>query len=131
MNRQVIREDAMERLQAAKWGFIIYRLNLDEERTTKLLPIFKAYETEKRNIVLAAAQQFKGNKDAMNDQQADAFMNTRLENAQKLLDLKEKYKPQFLTVLSPKELLMLQNAEQDFAMKVMLERQKRRAERSQ
>ena|ERR1700748_1763372 len=127
MRRQAIREQAMDRLLEAKWGFIIFRLNLTEERSNRLLPVYKAYEAEKRNIVLAKAQQLKGNKDAMDDQQAEVFINTRLENAQKLLDLKEKYKPQFLAILSPKELLQLQNAEQDFAMKVMMERQKRKA----
>jgi hypothetical protein len=129
-SNQAVREEMMNRLQEAKWGFIIYKLNLDEARSNKLLPVYKAYEAEKRAIVSTGAGQFRGNKENMDDEQAAAFMDTRLENAKKLLDLKEKYKPQFLAILSPKELLLLQNAEQDFAMKVMMERQKRRAERN-
>lgn len=129
--RQAIRENMLQKLEEAKWGFIIYRLNLNEERSNKLLPIFRAYEAEKRDIITSSAKQkIIGNKNDMDDEQAEAIMNAKLENAQKLLDLKEKYKPKFLTVLSPKELLTLQNAEQDFAMKVMMERQKRKAERN-
>lgn len=129
--RQAIRENMLQKLEEAKWGFIIYRLNLDEERSNKLLPVFKAYENDKRAIITASAKQRAiNNKAEMNDQEAEAIMNTKLENAQKMLDLKEKYKPKFLTILSPKELLTLQNAEQDFAVKVMMERQKRRAERN-
>jgi hypothetical protein len=129
MRRQAIRNEAIQRLEEAKWGFIIYRLNLSEEKSNRLLPIFKNYEAEKRDIILSRMHPFKENRDSMDDEQAEAFMNSRLENAQKLLDLKEKYKTQFLAVLSPKELLALQNAEQDFAMKVAVERQKRRANR--
>jgi hypothetical protein len=130
-SRQAIRENMLQKLEAAKWGFIIYRLNLSEERSNQLLPVFKAYEGEKRAIIAASAQQkARNNPNDMNDQEAETIMNAKLENAQKLLDLKEKYKPKFLSVLSPKELWALQNAEQDFAMKVMMERQKRRAERN-
>lgn len=123
---QGMRQDAIDRLQEAKWGFIIYRLNLSEERSNQLLPIYKAFEAEKRAIMKPSLQQFKGRKDSMDDDEADAFMNARIENQKKLLDLREKYKPRFLTVLSAKELLTMITAEQDFAMKIMIERQRRR-----
>jgi hypothetical protein len=125
--RQAMRQDAINRLQEAKWSFIIYRLNLSEERSNQLLPIYRAFEAEKKDIMMSSIKQFKGNKDSMDDAQAEAFMNAKQENAQKLLDLKEKYKPKFLTVLSAKELLTLVTAEQDFAMKVMMEKQRRKA----
>ncbi|KAA5535022.1 hypothetical protein F0919_10515 [Taibaiella lutea] len=125
--RQAMRQEAINRLQEAKWSFIIYRLNLSEERSNQLLPIYKAFEAEKKDIMMSGMSQFKGNKDSMDDSQAEAFINARQENAQKLLDLREKYKPKFLTVLSAKELLILVTAEQDFAMKIMMEKQRRKA----
>lgn len=129
--RDNFRQNRIERLENAKWGFIIYKLNLDEARANKLLPIYKAYEAEKKAIMQTSIQQFKGQKkDDMDDAQAEAFMNAKLETAQKMLDLKEKYKPKFLQVLSSKELLTLSGAEQDFAMKIMMERQKRLMERN-
>lgn len=123
---QAIRQDAIHKLQEAKWAFIIYRLNLSEERSNQLLPVYQSFEAEKRAIMKSASPAFKGSRDSMNDSQADAFMNARMENQKKLLELRERYKPKFLKVLSAKELLTLITAEQDFAMKIRMEKQRRK-----
>jgi hypothetical protein len=125
--RGAMRQEMMEKIREAKWAFIIYRLHLDEPRANKLLPVYEAYETEKRAIFrngVKRALQGRGNE--ITDEEAEKLMNARLENARKMLELKEKYKDEFLKVLSAGELLELQEAEQDFAVKIQAERQKRR-----
>lgn len=123
--RGQMRQEMMAKIKEAKWAFIIYRLHLDEPRANKLLPVYEAYEAEKKAIFRGAGRRLQGSGE-MTDEQAEELMNTRLENAKKLLALKEKYKTEFLKVLTPSELLELQNAEQDFALKIQAERQKRR-----
>lgn len=124
-----LRQEMMSRVRAAKWAFIVYRLQLDERRAERLRPVYEAYESEKRSIYRGAARRVLQGNEEMTDEQAEALMNIRLENAKKILALKEKYKTEFLKILSPSELLALQNAEQDFLLKIQAERQKRRAGR--
>lgn len=125
-----IRGRVMERLKEAKWAFLIYRLHLDEQRANKLLPVYEAFEAEKRAIFRGKGRQILQDNKEMTDEQAEEVMNNKLETARKLLALKEKYKVEFLKVLSPSELLELQRAEQDFALKLQMERQKRRKARN-
>jgi hypothetical protein len=119
----------MEKIREAKWAYIIYELQLDEKRANRLLPIYRAYEDEKKAIFRGSIKQLLQDDGEMTDEKAEQLMNTKLENAQKLLDLKEKYKNEFLKVLTPSEVLDLQRAEMEFAMKIQMERQKRRKNR--
>jgi hypothetical protein len=127
-NRQ-IRGPMLEKVRAAKWAFIIYKLDLDEKRANQLLPVYQAYEKEKMAIFRASSKELLLDDTELTDEQAEQLMNARMNNAQKMLDLKEKYKPEFLKVLSATELLTLQRAELQFAMKIQMERQKRRRNR--
>lgn len=120
-----IRGAMMEKIREAKWAYIIYELQLDEKRANNLLPIYRAYEVEKKAIFRGSIKQLLMDDSEMTDEKAEQLMNTKLENAQKLLDLKEKYKKEFLKVLTPSEVLALQRAEMEFAMKIQMERQKR------
>jgi hypothetical protein len=124
-----IRATMMEKIREAKWAYIIYELQLDEKRANRLLPIYRAYEDEKKAIFRGSIKQLLQDDGEMTDEKAEQLMNTKLENAQKLLDLKEKYKNEFLKVLTPSEVLDLQRAEMEFAMKIQMERQKRRKNR--
>jgi RecG-like helicase len=124
-----IRGAMMEKVREAKWAYIIYELHLDEKRANRLLPIYRAYEEEKKAIFRGSIKQVLQDDSEMTDEKAEQLMNARLENAQKLLDLKEKYKNEFLKVLTPTEVLALQRAETEFAMKIQMERQKRRRNR--
>ena len=123
-----IRAAMMEKVREAKWAYIIYELQLDEKRANRLLPVYRAYEEEKKAIFRGSIKQLLQDGE-MTDEKAEQLMNTKLENAQKLLDLKEKYKNEFLKVLTPSEVLDLQRAEMEFAMKIQMERQKRRKNR--
>lgn len=120
------RGKAMQKVKEARWAFITDRLQLDEQRAGRLLPIYEAYLAAKRDIVRGSLQQQLKDKQALSDEEADRLMDDKLARAKKMLALKEQYKKEFLKVLSPTELLNLQQAEQDFALKVQAERQKRR-----
>lgn len=124
-----IRGTMMEKIKEAKWAYIIYELQLDEKRANRLLPIYRAYEDEKKAIFRGSIKQLLQDDSEMTDEKAEQLMNAKFENAQKLLDLKEKYKKEFLKVLTPSEVLALQRAEMEFALKIQMERQKRRKNR--
>lgn len=118
---------SLQKVKEARWAFLVYRLQLDEQRANRLLPVYEAYQAEKRAVYKGSLQQALKGKQNLSDDEADRLMNDRIENAKKILGIKEKYKKEFLKVISPSELLVLQQAEQDFALKIQAERQKRRA----
>jgi hypothetical protein len=124
--RGQLRQEMMTKVKEAKWAFIIYRLNLDEARANKLLPVYRAYEDEKRTILKSRMKQAPDEEGKLTDEQAAQVMDAKLESARKILDLKEKYKAEFLKILTPSELLNLQRAEIEFAAKIQAERQKRK-----
>lgn len=117
--KQEIRQEQIKRIQAAKWSYIIYRLNLNEERSNRLLPIYQAYESELRTALAAWYGPNGYDVKTMSDASADSLLSQKMEFAKKNLALEEKYNPQFLTVLSPKELLILQEARREFWRKIM------------
>ncbi|WP_162902807.1 hypothetical protein [Taibaiella koreensis] len=123
------RNHALQKVKEARWAFIVDRLQLDKQRAGRLQPVYNAYLAEKRVIFKGSLQQKLKDRQDLNDDEADRLMNERLENAKKLLTVKEKYKKEFLKIISPRELLSLQQAEQDFALKIQAERQKRQAGR--
>lgn len=97
-----------ERLEALKVAFITERLSLDAKTAEKFWPIYNQYESEMR----AFMQQRKKADD-------DISAEDMLENEQKALDIKKKYAPQFLKVISNEQLSNLYRAEKDFRQMII------------
>jgi Skp family chaperone for outer membrane proteins len=84
-----------EKIQALKIAFITQKLHLTSGEAEKFWPVYNDYQNEIR--------QLRGNKN-----------DDVLENEQKLLDIRKKYKPSFEKILGPQRLNDLYNAERDF-----------------
>jgi hypothetical protein len=84
-----------EKIQALKIAFITQKLHLSSGEAEKFWPVYNDYQNEIR--------QLRGNKN-----------DDVLENEQKLLDIRKKYKPSFEKILGPQRLNDLYNAERDF-----------------
>ncbi|MEO9021686.1 MAG: hypothetical protein ABI237_09475 [Ginsengibacter sp.] len=89
-------EQHSEKIQALKIAFITQKLQLSPAEAEKFWPVYNQYENEIKEL-------HAGNKSR------DA-----LDNEQKLLDIKKKYKPSFEKILGPQKLIDLFNAERDF-----------------
>lgn len=97
-----------ERIEALKIAFITERLSLDSKTAEKFWPIYNQYESEMRAFM---QQRKKGND--------DLSAEDMLENEQKALDIKKKYAPQFLKVISNDQLSNLYRAEKDFRQMII------------
>src|SRR6185312_701351 len=84
-----------EKIQALKIAFISQRLHLNSTEAEKFWPVYNGYQNEIR--------QLRSNKS-----------DDVLENEQKLLDIRKKYKPSFEKILGPQRLNDLYSAEKDF-----------------
>lgn len=97
-----------ERIEALKVAFITEKLSLDSKTAEKFWPIYNQYESEMRTFM----QQRKRDKD-------DLSAEDMLESEQKALDIKKKYAPQFLKVISNDQLSDLYRAEKEFRQMIL------------
>lgn len=84
-----------EKIQALKIAFMTQKLQLTSAEAEKFWPVYNNYENEIKQL------HSSGNSDV-------------LENEEKLLDIRKKYKPSFERILGPQRLNDLYNAERDF-----------------
>ncbi len=97
-----------EKIQALKIAFITQKLDLTTDEAQKFWPVYNQYEQEIRGV-------------QANNRNSDA-----LDNEEKLLNIRKKYKPPFEKVIGQQKLNKLFNAERDFRA-VLIRRLKNRA----
>lgn len=85
-----------EKIQALKIAFITQKLHLTSGEAEKFWPVYNEYTNEIRNLRL-------------NNKEGDV-----LDNEQRLLDIRKKYKPAFENILGPQRINDLFNAEREF-----------------
>jgi len=85
-----------EKIQALKIAFITQKLQLTTDEAQKFWPIYNQYDNEIKSLQL-------------NNKNGPA-----LENEEKLLNIRKKYKASFEKVIGPEKLNKLFNAERDF-----------------
>ncbi len=89
-------ETRAEKIEALKIAFITQKLQLTTDEAQKFWPVYNQYEKELRSLQL-------NNKNGL-----------ALENEERLLDIRKKYKVSFEKVIGPQKLNKLFNAEIDF-----------------
>ncbi|MEO8822860.1 MAG: hypothetical protein ABI366_04735 [Ginsengibacter sp.] len=104
---QAQKGNGREKIRALKVAFISQKLNLTPAEAEKFWPVYNQYENE---IIQLRANRKDGDV---------------LDNEQKLLDIRKKYKPSFEKILGPGRLNDLYNAEKDFRS-VLIQRLKER-----
>lgn len=85
-----------EKIQALKVAFISQKLNLTSVEAEKFWPVYTQYENEIKAL-------------RANNKNGDV-----IDNEEKLLDIKKKYRPQFEKILGPGRMNNLFTAERDF-----------------
>ena len=85
-----------EKIQALKIAFITQKLQLSSTEAEKFWPVYNDYENEIKNL-------------RANNKNGDV-----LDNEEKLLNIRKKYKPSFEKILGAQKLNQLFNAERDF-----------------
>lgn len=100
-----------ERVQALKVAFITQKLHLSASEAEKFWPVYNQYDNEIMQL------------------RSSSKNGDVLDNEQKLLDIRKKYKPAFESILGPQRLNDLYNAERQFR-NVLIQRLKERRQGS-
>ncbi|MEP6928169.1 MAG: hypothetical protein ABI834_11055 [Ginsengibacter sp.] len=100
-----------EKIQALKIAFITQKLQLSTDEAQKFWPVYDQYENEIHSL------------------QLDNRNGPALENEEKLLNIRKKYKGSFEKVIGPQKLNKLFNAERDFRTVLIQRLQNRNQQR--
>ena len=117
---------ALERIHSMKIGFITDRLQLSPAQAEHFWPIYNDYEADLKDMRMKFRKENNLSSRNLTDEEARRHLEDNLELQEAMIDLRKKYKNEFLKVLSPTQLVDLYNAEKDFRLMLMKELQNRR-----
>lgn len=111
-----------EKLKAHKIAYITERLQLTPDEAEKFWPVYNEHEA----TMQAAQKEFRKahpfepeDIDAMNDTDANAFIEDQLKHEQQMFDQRKAFVEQLKGVIPSKKILMLMEAEKDFRAEVV------------
>lgn len=115
----------MERIHAIKVAYLTDKLQLTSEQSEKFWPIYNRYEEERFAIGRKYRKEAIG--EGKTPEEAMRSIDDDIEMQEKMLELRKKYKEEFLKVISPKQLATLVESEREFK-KLLLQQLKERRE---
>ena len=120
-----------ERLLNARFHEICVRMQLEPAKAQKLKPIYFRYEKEKASVLIAGERIDREKSKNLTVEQEEELYLTRLERAKKLIEIREKFYPEFRTVLSTKEIVQFNRIETELNKKMAQQIRKRLNEREE
>jgi Spy/CpxP family protein refolding chaperone len=115
-----------QRILKAKLTEIQKSLQLDSTTFERFKPIYTAYEKELTTVNQQERDRvMRVNSDNLTSDEADKMVLSQFRNARKLIDLREKFYPEFKTVLTPPQIIKLYQTEGAIRLKVMQELRRR------
>ena len=104
-----------ERIHAIKVGFITDRLDLSSKEAEGFWPVYNRYDDEFITLRMEFRKKYMKNaKGDLNPREAHKFIDDDIEYREKMVELRKKYKDEFLKVISATKLAELYQAEADF-----------------
>ncbi len=115
-----------ERINNARLNEIANWMQLEINTVEKLRPIYLKYEKEKMKLMDGGIRRNMDiSADSLTDGQAEKLYFSLIEKAKKMIALREKYYPEFRTVLNPSQIIMFQRIEGEINRKMLLDIRKR------
>lgn len=110
-------EEKNERIQAQKVAFITERINLTSREAQVFWPVYNEYQEKKDKINVqrrTTREYYKKNARTLSDKEADELLNKYISIEQQEITLLIEYNDKFKQVLSPKKVMQLYIAENQF-----------------
>lgn len=130
----VIAQNNRERIKALKVSFITERLDFSEKEAQQFWPVYNNYEQKMSQIrhheIKEIRKAIKENIETMSDDQARELID-RLKKAENdSHELRMAFSDKLSNIISPKKIIQLKLAEDDFKRKMFEEYKKRGKERN-
>jgi len=113
-NRQ---QPGMERVKAAKEGWLSQRMDLSAAESEKFWPLFREYEKQQEKL----KEKYRPNRDliTMDDAALDKHMEGMLDMEGELLQLKRQYYGQFRQMLGTRKVAVLMRGDREFNLELL------------
>jgi hypothetical protein len=115
----------MERIHAIKVAYLTDKLQLTSEQSARFWPVYNRFEDDRRELMFKYRKE-KGLTD-ISDHDAMRSIDEDIAAQEKMLDLRKKYKDEFLKVISPQQLATLIESEKEFKRLLLQQMKDRRA----
>lgn len=103
-----------ERIHAIKVGYLTDKLHLTPDQAAKFWPVYNQYEEEHRSLRKKFLMEYRDKQQDMNKEEAMKFVEGNLDYQEAELNLKRKYKEEFLKTITAQQLAELYQSERDF-----------------
>ncbi|PZF74212.1 Spy/CpxP family protein refolding chaperone [Taibaiella soli] len=109
-------KERFERIHAAKVSYITDKLNLTSEQAARFWPVYNQYDDAIRSLRRSYFDKYgqPGQNKTLSEAESRKYIDDNLNFQEAQLNLKRKYKDEFLKVLTPQQLAQLYQAERDF-----------------
>jgi len=117
--------DKKEKVDAMKAAYITRELDLSSDEAQQFWPVYNEMDKKIEELRLATAEKMMKMRDEgkkvedMSDEELKAMMEERLENDEKIAQIKKQYHEKFLKILGVKKTAKLYMAEMDFTRELM------------
>jgi len=123
-----------ERIKALKVSVITEKLDLSEKEAQQFWPIYNAHEKETSAIrfieIKSIRKEIRENIDTMTDEKATNLLKSLNKAENRMHKLRMEFANNLSGILSPKKIILLKIAEDDFKKKMMDELRKRKKGRN-
>jgi len=119
-----VRKAIREKIEARHTAFITEKLNLTPEEARDFWPVYNEFAAKRKEInkqIQQIRQKAKDGLDGLSEQEIKEISGSEINFEQRQLDLKKEYHARFKTILSPKQLAQLYEADRQFK-KILLKR---------
>ncbi len=108
-----------EKMEALRVGYITRALDLTTEEAQKFWPVFNEFHKKRDELARKHREGMKMNIDSMNDKDAEKWSDETIIFRQQELDLVKEYHAKFKSVLPPKKVARLYEAEKQMTLRMM------------
>jgi LTXXQ motif family protein/Synaphin protein len=107
-------KQAFDRIHAAKMAYIADRIHLTPEQSGGFTATFNYFEEERKSIRMEFRQKYGLDKNEHANTAVRHLIDEDLDYQQRIIDLKKKYREQFLKIISEQQYAELYSSEKEF-----------------
>ncbi|OJW95656.1 MAG: hypothetical protein BGO70_11085 [Bacteroidetes bacterium 43-93] len=121
----------MERIHAIKVAYITDKIHLTSAQAERFWPVYNQYEDEKFALRKKYFANHSRPAQNMDEDDSRKSIDDDIEMQEKMLEIRKRYKDQFLNVISAQQLASLYDAEREFKRMLIQQLKERHANRPQ
>jgi len=118
-----------EKIQALKVAYITEKVKLTSSQAEQFWPVYHRYEEDLRHLRLDFLKRYKNQTRNFSEEEARRYVDDNLDYQDELVDLKRRYKAEFLKTISAQQLTALYAAEREFRQMLIQKLRERRRRR--